>query len=65
MKRLLSIGVVSLFIGMTAHVWWPHHLRAGGPDSMAQPSVESNFDRYGWQGLGSAMGRSSRGNSAR
>lgn len=32
---------------------------------MAQPSVGPNFDRYGWHGLGSAMGRSSRGNSAR
>ena len=41
------------------------HFRTRGSKRMAYASAGSNFDRYGWQGLGSAMGRSGRGNSAR
>jgi len=47
-----------------AHLRWQRHFRARGSHGVAPSSAGSNFDRDGWQGLGSAMGWSSRGNSA-
>ena len=41
------------------------HLPTRSAKRMAYASAGSNFDGYGWQRLGSTMGRTGRGNSAR